>query len=135
MSSPNLTQVPVDHVGAGHPDRAYVDRAGGWVVQVWEDAAPACRGTPWAGVLRVAIKHTAAKTRDEFHGRQNSLPITWDDIQAIKDQFWPGRVAVEVFPPHRDIVNVADMRWIWVLPPGAVLPFSLQAKADVLVSA
>jgi hypothetical protein len=78
----------------------------------------------------VAVKHTAAKNPTEFADRKFSKPITWDDLQAIKDRFWPSRIAVEVFPPKDKIVDAADMRWLWVLPPGAVLPFNLQANSS-----
>lgn len=111
------------------PDRCYADRKNGVVVQVWENATPGCDGTPWAGTLRVSIKHTSAKTPEQYEKRRYSKPITWDDMQAIKDWFWPNRIAVEVFPPKANVVNVADMRWMWVLPQGAVLPFNLQGSS------
>lgn len=111
------------------PCKAYADRANGVVVQVWDDATPGCKGTPWEGTLRVAIKHTRAKTPQQARGRGFDLPVTWNDMQAIKDHFWPERIAIEIFPPHDAIVDVADMRWMWVLPKGAVLPFNLQSSS------
>jgi len=111
------------------PTIAYADRERGVVVQVWDNATPGCIGTPWEGTLRVAIKHTRAKTPQQATGRGYALPITWDDMQAIKDHFWPERIALEIFPPHDQIVDVADMRWMWVLPKGAVLPFNLQSTS------
>lgn len=111
------------------PPLAYADRARGVVVQVWDNATPGCDGTPWAGTLRVSIKHTRAKTPENFMKRGYALPITWDDMQAIKDHFWPDRIAIEIFPPHDSIVDIADMRWMWVLPKGAVLPFNLQSSS------
>jgi hypothetical protein len=116
------------------PDEAYIDRKNGVCVQVWTNATPVCNDTPWAGTLMVAIKHTAAKTSSQFARREFSKPITWDDMQAIKDYFWPDQIAIEIFPPHDKIVNVADIRWMWVLPKGAILPFNLQEGVDVLVS-
>lgn len=109
------------------PPLAYADRARGLVVQVWDNATPGCEGTPWEGTLRVAIKHTRAKNPEQARKRGYALPITWDDMQAIKDHFWPERIALEIFPPRDSIVDVADMRWMWVLPKGAVLPFNLQS--------
>lgn len=43
--------------------------------------------------------------------------ISWDDLQRLKaeagyDDMW----AVEIFPPEAEIINVANMRHIWVLP-------------------
>ena len=118
----------------GHPDIAYVDRKNGVCVQVWGNATPACNGTPWEGTLRVAIKHTSAKKPSQAGKRGYDKPVTWNDMQAIKDHFWPERIAVEVFPPRDKIVDVADMRWMWVLPKGAMLPFNLQGVPSVLKS-
>jgi hypothetical protein len=107
------------------PQRAFVDRPRGVVVQVWNNATPGCDGTPWEGTLRVAVKHTSGRTPAQATSRDHSIPITWDELQAIKDHFWPNRIAVEIYPPMDSVVNVADLRWLWVLPLGAVLPFNL----------
>jgi hypothetical protein len=116
------------------PQRAYVDRERGVVVQVWEDATPGCDDTPWEGTLRVSVKHTRGKTPEQVTRRGFAKPIEWDDLQRIKDYFWPNRIAIEVYPPHDAIVDVADMRWLWVLPVGATLPFNLQGGVTFLES-
>lgn len=116
-----LVEVPA----GSHCDRAYVDRAAGWCVQVWNNATPLCDGTPWEGSKRVAIKHTRAKTRQNALKRGYSAPVEWDDMQAIKNHFWSGQIGIEVFPPESDLVDVANMRWMWILPVGASLPFNL----------
>ena len=117
------------------PQHAYVDRSRGVCVQVWQYATPGCNGTPWQGTLRVAVKRTSAQTRKEADDRSLAIPITWDELQAIKDFFWPGRIAIEIYPPKIAIVNVADLRWLWILPAGAVLPFNLQGESlEQLVS-
>ena len=113
----------------GQPDQAFVDRTNGVVVQVWKHATPGCNGTPWQGTLRVAVKHTRGKTPEKAMDRKYSKPITWDDLQAIKDHYWPERIAIEIFPPRSQIVDVADMRWMWVLPKGAMLPFNLRGDS------
>lgn len=118
----------------GGPDLAYVDRKNGVCIQVWKNQTPACTGTPWEGTLRVSVKHTSAKKPSQIMKRGYAKPITWDDMQAIKDHFWPERIAIEVFPPRDKIVDVADMRWMWVLPKGAMLPFNLQGVPHVLKS-
>jgi hypothetical protein len=42
--------------------------------------------------------------------------ITWDDIQAIKRQCgYAERYAVELYPADVDVVNVANVRHIWLL--------------------
>lgn len=114
------------------PDKAYVDRTNGVVVQVWSDT-DGCIGTPWEGTLRVSVKHTKAKTQQQCMARGYAKPITWDDLQAIKDHFWPEQIAIEIYPPHDRIVDVADMRWIWVLPKGACLPFSLESSSPKIL--
>ena len=65
----------------------------------------------------------------EYDDSRFSVPITWDDLQAIKDRFWPDQIAVEVFPPRSSIVNIADLRWIWCFRRGASLPLNLQASS------
>ena len=114
------------------PEEAYVDRERGWCVQVYRNKTPACNGTPWEGTLRVAVKHTRATNMDNYFKRGYGLPITWDDLQAIKDHFWPEQIGIEVYPPHDAIVDVAEMRWLWILPKGAILPFNLQTHSDIL---
>lgn len=42
--------------------------------------------------------------------------ITWDQLQAIKNQLgYAGHDAVEVFPREGKLVNVANLRHLWVL--------------------
>lgn len=42
--------------------------------------------------------------------------ITWDDIQRLKSEAGYGdRWAVEVFPAEGNVVNVANLRHIWLL--------------------
>lgn len=49
---------------------------------------------------------------------------TWHEMQRIKNRIaGPEATAVEVYPPHDQVVNGADMFHIWVLP--GPLPFSL----------
>lgn len=43
--------------------------------------------------------------------------ITWDDLMGVKrDCGYGDRWAVEVFPPDSHVVNVANMRHLWLLP-------------------
>ena len=115
------------HPGQSKPARAFADRERGWMVQVYANSTPGCIGTPWEGTLRVGVNHTSAATLDDFFKREFGIPITWDELQTIKDHFWPDQIAIEVFPPHDKIVDSANMRWLWVLPHGSALPFNLQA--------
>lgn len=42
--------------------------------------------------------------------------ITWDDLQRLKRECGYGNAdAIEIFPSDTDIVNVANMRHLWVM--------------------
>lgn len=42
--------------------------------------------------------------------------ITWDEIQSLKAQAgYADRWAVEIFPAARDLVDVANVRHVWLL--------------------
>jgi hypothetical protein len=44
--------------------------------------------------------------------------ITWDDLQRIKHECGFGNeVAIEIFPPDKDVVNVANLRHLWIVHP------------------
>jgi hypothetical protein len=74
-----------------------------YLVQVFEEAE---------GVLRVSVNRTTMRADDRWEEN-----LVWDEMQEIKRQI--GRAdsyAIEVFPRDRDVVNVANMRHMWVLP-------------------
>ena len=49
--------------------------------------------------------------------------ITWDELQAIKDELgFDEQAAIEVYPPRNEIVYECNMRHLWILPPGFPLP-------------
>lgn len=44
--------------------------------------------------------------------------ITWDELQRIKSAIGYGdKHAVEAYPPDADVVDVANIRHLWILPP------------------
>lgn len=54
--------------------------------------------------------------------------ITWDELQRLKREAGYGAFdAVEAYPRDRDVVNVANMRHLWV-PLKATLPFLWRGK-------
>jgi hypothetical protein len=64
------------------------------------------------GVLRASINRTTMRADGRWEEN-----LTWDELQEIKRQI--GRAdsyAIEVFPRDSDIVNVANMRHMWILP-------------------
>lgn len=63
------------------------------------------------GITRLSIARTTMRP----DGRWDD-GITWDELQGIKRQIGFGDCqAVEIFPRDRDLVNVANMRHLWVL--------------------
>ena len=43
--------------------------------------------------------------------------ITWDELQQLKRECGRGDAwAVEIYPAERHVVNVANMRHLWILP-------------------
>ena len=64
------------------------------------------------GVLRLSVNRTGVDPDLKWED-----DITWDQLQDIKKQVGFGdRCAVEVFPRDGDVVNLANMRHLWVLP-------------------
>lgn len=63
------------------------------------------------GIERLSINMTTTDGERWLDG------ISWDDLQRLKRECGRGdKWAVECFPSDRDIVNVANMRHLWVLP-------------------
>lgn len=74
----------------------------GYLVQAYDEAG---------GVVRLTVNSV------QHNGRSWADRIPWDDLQAIKSACGFGdRDAVEVYPPTKDVVNVSNMRHLWVLP-------------------
>jgi hypothetical protein len=74
-----------------------------YLVQVYKEAD---------GMLRASINRTTLRADGNWMDN-----LTWDEMQEIKRQI--GRAesyAVEVLPKDSDIVNVAHMRHMWILP-------------------
>ena len=54
--------------------------------------------------------------RTKLKGDRWQDGITWDDLQRLKRECGYGDVdAIEVFPADADVVNVANMRHLWVM--------------------
>lgn len=62
------------------------------------------------GVVRLSICRTEINNRGQW--QEN---ITWEELQEIKNQCgYEHFDAVEVYPRQKDVVNVANMRHLWV---------------------
>jgi hypothetical protein len=68
------------------------------------------------GVIRLSVIDAS---KIKAFGKQDYKfgdSITWDDLQRIKAEVGYGdRCAVEVYPPDSLIVNVKNMRHLWIL--------------------
>ncbi len=85
-------------------------RSRGFLVQGYTEADPV--------VLRLSILRTSL---DANGGWQQD--ITWEELQRLKREAGFGDYeAVEVFPADVDVVNVANIRHLWLFPAG-YLPF------------
>ena len=60
---------------------------------------------------RISINRTIIKSNGHW-----ADDITWDELQMIKSQIGFGDVmAVEIYPKDKDVVNVANMRHLWII--------------------
>lgn len=65
------------------------------------------------GIVRLSINRTQIDP-DTMEWRDG---ISWDELQRLKNLVgYAAREAVEIYPPKRDEVNVANLRHLWVLP-------------------
>ncbi|NPU91418.1 MAG: hypothetical protein HPY82_05840 [Gammaproteobacteria bacterium] len=63
------------------------------------------------GIRRLSVNRAKRK------GSKWADQITWDELWEIKKQVgYPDSYAIEIFPRRADLVNVANMRHLWVLP-------------------
>ena len=103
--SPRLVEVPRDQwpVIPGEASvRLRVFASRDYLVQVFHEPLPA--------VARLSICRTSRK------GDRWADGITWDELQAIKDQCgYRDADAVELYPRRVDVVNEANMRHLWVM--------------------
>lgn len=111
----SLTEIPREQWGdCSHlrtvPSRTWVSRK--YLVQLFEQAD---------GAQRMSICRT---TLDESGHWEDGL--TWEELQQIKAEVGFGSAwAVEIYPPEDDVVNVANMRHLWLL--SAPLQFGWKA--------
>lgn len=114
-----LQQVPRENWPAVHappPGLLEVWTSATLVVQVY--SVP---GHP--GVQRVSVQQVSdnALLRDASRGaaakQRHTRPLSWDELQEVKHQIGRGlRYAVEVYPPDQNVICVAAMRHLWLVP-------------------
>ena len=70
------------------------------------------------GVIRLTVNITGMGMNARWKDG-----ITWDALQEIKNAVgYADWDAVEIYPAEHDVVNVANMRHLWILP--EPLPFA-----------
>lgn len=85
------------------PGLVEVWRSRNFLVQVFHESQGATR----LSVCRTTMNQSTGRWEDG---------ISWDDLQRLKRECGRGQLdAVEVYPADRDVVNVANMRHLWVL--------------------
>lgn len=107
---PVMTEVPREHWDAACWDstnRVRVYRSNRYLAQIFAEEH---------GAIRISICRTEVDERGEW--RQG---ISWDELHMIKRECGFGDCwAVEVFPSDASLVNVANMRHLFVLPSAPV---------------
>jgi hypothetical protein len=112
-------------IGKPSPKSRHIGK-GNWFGELnkaWSDGDYAVMSrkvqTDWGEIDHVCIRNTS------------STDIPWKDKQRIKNElFGHEQIAVEVFPPHSELVDDAYMYHLWVLPKGFKLPFNLFDKKE-----
>lgn len=101
-----LTPVPP----AAWPD---LDRMSKKPFAVWRSRFFLVQGYQEAnGVIRLSVARTSLLP----DGRWDD-GLTWDELQEIKRQVgMADGFAVEIYPSDKNIINVANLRHLWILP-------------------
>jgi hypothetical protein len=95
-------------------------RSRDYLVQEYVEAAPVR--------VRLSILRT---TLDPNVGRWVD-GITWDDLQRIKNEVGYGAAdAVEIYPADSDVVNVANLRHLWVMAEPVPFAWRHNDKVDL----
>ena len=48
--------------------------------------------------------------------RDDHQRLTWEEVQAVKEQLWGDVLAIELYPRKAETVNLRHTRHIWRLP-------------------
>lgn len=99
------------------PNIREVWRSRDYLVQIFAEKDGATR----LSICRTALNADGSRWQDR---------IPWEDLQRLKSECGRGYLdAVEVYPRDCDVVNVANMRHLWVLE--QPLPFAWRASPNV----
>ena len=95
------------------PNETWPEDRAGSIIEVWISKTFLVQvHQENSGVLRLSCNRTTIDNAGNWE-----QDLTWDELMEIKRQIGRGNsYAVEVLPEDRNIVNVANMRHIWILP-------------------
>lgn len=100
------------------------ERSGGTLIEIWRSKhflAQVYR--PNEGYQRVSVCRTSIDTTN----RRWKDGLSWDELMRVKREIGRGEVhAIEAYPADQDIVNVANIRHIFLIE--APLPFFWRNK-------
>jgi len=83
--------------------RRAVFRSRKYIVQIFSESCG----------FRISVNRTTIKPGTSMWDDS----ITWDELQSIKSEIgYADWWAAELYPPSTDVVNVANMRHLWLLP-------------------
>lgn len=86
-----------------------------YFVQVWERP-------------NVPVMISVCRTELNGHGRYKD-DISWDNLQEIKNTIgYKDFDCVEIYPRECDVINVQNMRHLWVMP--EILPYAWRVAHD-----
>jgi hypothetical protein len=102
-----MTEIPIEEWPAGVRDiklfKAW--RSNRYLAQAFQERE---------GIIRLSVNRTVLLPNNEWDDG-----LSWDELQVVKRQCGFGQaLAVEIYPKDIDIVNVANMRHLWILPHG-----------------
>lgn len=96
--------------------------------------------TEWGKVEHAAITYHLEgfgnnKDMDMFiegFGNSGSKDIPWNIKQEIKNELWgKDRIAIEVFPQEKNLIDAIDCYHLWIMPKGFKMPFGIHPTRDV----
>ena len=90
-------------------------------VKQWPTSPPEALRSVWRSRDFLVQVYRENKTvrlsvcRTQLIGARWEDNITWDDLQRLKAECgYSDKCAIEIYPPDKDTVNVANMRHLWV---------------------
>lgn len=108
-----LKQVPSSEWDQSQIAAAFPESEGGsFVLEHWRSRHFQCTVWNQGSATRLSIN----RTDYDLNTRHPRADITWDDLQRLKSEAGYGHLtAVEIYPPDKRVVNVANMRHLFIV--------------------